>query len=395
MDLLTEIRRAGIGLTRLGQVTFLRLSGGLPPGKSPEVDVAGIRALADRLAAGAGQGALRARDLFELPADRPPWFDTGIDLAEGDSVTWIAGGRVYLSALLDIFVEPHFQLWGRIGDGPVFRGTRGTHTFRAGCPGRLWLASYFPGEWADPSGTLATRPEDYRALRGSLAVILLRWSGEPLDGLRALRTVVPHPLWDVEIDRLTNAVARPEGWQYLWFLGESEIYCAAKGEAGDTEIRCKTRSDVGILQRDIDLPFAPGTRLLWSWKVDALPSALAEDILPTHDYLSIAVEFSNGIDLTYYWSAGLAVGKGYWCPLPTWKNREYHVTARSGTEELGHWIDEEKSLYDDYAAHIGAPPGHIRRVWLIANSMFQRGRGDCAYRSIRIQEPGGTETRVL
>ena len=63
----------------------------------------------------------------------------------------------------------------------MFRGTRGTHTFRAGRPGRLWLASYFPGEWADPSGTLATRPEDYRALSGGLAVILLRWSGEPLE----------------------------------------------------------------------------------------------------------------------------------------------------------------------------------------------------------------------
>ena len=86
---------------------------------------------------------------------------------------------------------------------------------------------------------------------------------------------------------------------------------------------------------------------------------------------------------------------GYWCPLPTWKDREYHVAARSGTQELGQWIDEQKSLYDDYAAHIGAPPERIRRVWLIANSMFQRGRGECAYRAIRIQGSGGTEARLL
>src|SRR2546423_4335512 len=103
MDLFTEIRRAGIGLARLGQVTFLRLSGGLPPGKPPEGDGAAIRALAGRPAGSAGQGSLRARDLFELPADPPPWVDTRIDLAEGESLTWISRGRGYLSSLLDIF----------------------------------------------------------------------------------------------------------------------------------------------------------------------------------------------------------------------------------------------------------------------------------------------------
>jgi len=392
MDLLTEIRRAAVTVQRIGQVTLLRLSGRLPPGKNPETDVAEIRALADRVATRDANGSLGAHQLVELPADRPPWYDTGIDLAEGEFVTWLAGGRVYLSALLDIFIGPHFQLWARVGDGPVFRGTRATHTFRADTPGRLRLASYFPGEWADPSGTLATPADAYRGVTGGMAAILLRWSGNPLDGLRTLQASTPHPLIDLEIDRLTNPVLRPDGWNYLWFLGESEIYSAP--QADEAAIHCKTDSDAGILQHDVDLPFAEGTRLAWSWKVDALPSTLAEDILPTHDYLSIAVEFSNGIDVTYYWSAGLAVGTGYWCPLPTWAKREYHVAVRSGTAELGRWIDEDRDLYADYAAHVGRPPERIRRVWLIANSMFQRGHGECSYRAIRLRPGGGTETRV-
>jgi hypothetical protein len=393
MSLLTEARRAGTALRRLGQVTALRLAGRLPPGKAPEVDAAGIRALAERLPAPAGESPLRARHLFEIPADRPPFFDTGIDLAAGEAVTWLAGGRVTLSRALDIFVGPHFQLWARVGDGAVFRGTRATHTFRAERPGRLRLASYFPGEWAGPSGALATPPAAYRGITGGLAVILLRWRGEPLAGLRALAGAAPHPLLELEIDRLTSAVSRPEGWRHLWFLGESEIYAAAPGPAGP-EITCDTHCDVGILQRDVDLPLTPCTRLRWSWKVDALPSALAEDTLPTHDYLSIAVEYANGIDVTYTWSAALAPGTGYWCPLPTWKHREYHVAIRSGRAELGRWIDEERDLHADYTAHIGAPPERIRRVWLIANSTFQRGRGVCAYRGIRIQR-GADEERVL
>ncbi len=390
MDFMTEMHRAAVTVRRIGQVTLARVTGGLPPGKAPDVGVGDVRTLAGRLAA---NGALKAHDLVELPPDRPPWHDTGIDLAEGEDVSWLAGGRVYLSGLLDIFVGPHFQLWARVGDGPVFRGTRATHTFRADRPGRLRLASYFPGEWADPSGTLATPAEAYQGITGGMAVLLLRWRAEPLAGLRGLQTATAHPLIDLEIDRLTNGVVRPEGWKNLWFLGEGEIYSTAK--AGEAAIDCKTQCDVGILQHDIDLPFAKGTRLAWSWKVDALPSTLAEDTLPTHDYLSIAVEFSNGIDLTYYWSAGLPAGTGYWCPLPTWAKREYHVAVRSGTSELGRWIDEDKDLYADYAAHVGEPPERIRRVWLIANTTFQRGRGECSYKAIRFRSAGGPETRVL
>lgn len=393
MDVLNEIRRAGLGLTRLGQVTLQRLGGALPPGKPPEIDATGIRELAALLASRAEPTHLRAHGVVELAADRPPWHDTGIDLAEGEAVTWIAGGRVYLSSLLDIFVEPHFQLWARVGDGAVFRGTRSTNTFRADRAGRLRLASYFPGEWAEPSGTLATPAEAYAGVSGGLTVLWLRWSGDPLEGLRSLRLDTRHPLFDIEIDRLMSAVACPEGWRYLWFLGESEIYSAPES-AGGGEIHCETHCDVGILQRDVDLPFTSGTRLAWSWKVDALPSALAEDTLPTHDYLSIAVELSNGIDITYYWSAGLPVGTGYWCPLPTWKSREYHVVAQRGAKQLGRWIDEDKPLYEDYAAHIGAPPERIRRVWLIANSLFQRGRGECTYRGIRLRGADGAEIRV-
>jgi len=392
MDLLTELRRAAVTVQRIAQVTLLRLGGRLPPGKTPEADVIEVRALADRLAARGVGGSLGACQLVELPADRPPWYDTGLDLAEGEFVTWLAGGRVYLSVLLNIFIGPHFQLWGRVGGGPVFRGTRATHTFRADRPGRLRLASYFPAEWADPSGTLATPADVYHGVSGATAAILLRWSGNPLDGLRELQAATPHPLIDLEIDRLTNPRLRPAGWSYLWFLGESEIYSAGRDD--EAAIRCETDCDAGILQHDVDLPFAEGTRLSWSWKVDALPSTLAEDTLPTHDYLSIAVEFSNGIDLTYYWSAGLAVGTGYWCPLPTWAKREYHVAVRSGRAELGSWIDEDKDLYADYVEHIGRPPERIRRVWLIANSMFQRGHGECWYRAICLRPREGPETRA-
>ena len=105
----------------------------------------------------------------------------------------------------------------------------------------------------------------------------------------------------------------------------------------------------------------------------------------SHDYMSIAVEFNDGRDITYYWSSELAEETGYWCPLPTWKDREFHVVVRSGSEGLGRFLDEERHLYADYQRYVGRPPGRIERVWLIANYTFQRGVGRCAYRDIEIR----------
>jgi hypothetical protein len=44
---------------------------------------------------------------------------------------------------------------------------------------------------------------------------------------------------------------------------------------------------------------------------------VAEDTLPTHDYLSVAVEFENGQDLSYFWSAALPPESNFRCPIPT------------------------------------------------------------------------------
>jgi hypothetical protein len=118
--------------------------------------------------------------------------------------------------------------------------------------------------------------------------------------------------------------------------------------------------------------------------VDELPVDLAEDTLPTHDHMSIAVEFDDGQDITYHWSASLPEGTVYRCPLPNWKARETHVVVRSGRSGLGQWLDEERDLHADYTSIIGGPAREVVRVWLIAISLLQRGHGRCEYASIRL-----------
>lgn len=341
----------------------------------------------------APEALVRDHAFFELPANRPPWLATPWTLAKDEAVTTIAAGRVEVSRLFDVWVGPSFQLWMRVGEaGPIFRGTRSTHSFRTAEAGRLYLASYFPGEWADPSGRLGTPERDYRRMRGGLTVLAVRWSGDPAPGLRSwLERVGEDPLLRSELERLERPPRVPEGWSYLWRLGPAEIFTPDDSGAG---IQCHTHGDVGILQRAAPLPFRPGTRLRWSWKLDSLPSTLAEDTIPTHDYISVAVEFENGQDLTYHWSAELPPETGYRCPLPTWKARETHVVVRSGREELGRFLDEERDLYADYARFVGPPPERIVRLWLIANSLFQRGHGRAELRRIELAQDGEAR-RVL
>lgn len=348
---------------------------------------------AERLAAGPPAQVAAWRRL-RVDSSQAPWLDTGIALVGGQSVSYFAHGATRLKALHAVSVPARFQLWARVGAGEVLRGTRDSHSFVAGCDGALQLGAYFPGEWTSRGGDNAVPAAAYQQVEGDIDVLVIAWAAgvDARDGLAALAGIADE-LVACETARFATAPATPAGWQYLWFLGPSESFRDHR-HAGESCIDCRTAADAAILQRDAELPLLPATRLAWRWCVDALPSALAEDSLPTHDYLSIAVEFDNGLDLTYLWSVSLPVGTVFRCPLPHWDQRETHAVVRSGTRELGQWLNEERDVFADYQAMVAPtatapPPGRVLRVWLIAVSLFQRGAGACRFADITLTNTAG------
>jgi len=121
---------------------------------------------------------------IDIPSNRKPWTDTGIDLAEGENITAFSMGKTNLKGT-DLWFGADFQLWFRINaDGLIFRGTRCSHTFRIDKPGRLFLASYFPGEWASRTGDLATPDEVYEQVDGSLTVLFDPLAHRPAHGFK-------------------------------------------------------------------------------------------------------------------------------------------------------------------------------------------------------------------
>jgi hypothetical protein len=269
-----------------------------------------------------------------LNGRRPPWTATQLHIEAGQSVSIFATGRLWRSRPLDLWLGPQFGLWCRLGEnGTVFNSTHATNTFTADRPANFYLATQFPGQFGDPTGRVASPLRVYDKADGEFAVVITIWrpGSSPSMTLREMaKSGDSFDLVSTELNRQANPAQPPTDWHFLWFLGISDIFSGKRQAEGAQCICCHTHGNVGILQKEVVLPLTPSTVLSWDWIVSALPSRLREDTTASHDYLSIAVEFENGRDLTYTWSWELPVEFGYCCPMLTWRDREYHIVVRSG-----------------------------------------------------------------
>jgi hypothetical protein len=332
--------------------------------------------------------AVRDMRRLQLKPSSGVWTSTGIRVSAGDTVTLFSWGAVWLSKLLALGFEPATVLWVRVSGGPMRKMVSDAMTFRAQASGEVELFLKPLGEWMDQMGQFDPKPPRL-SISGEITAVVVAWSGDAEQGLVSLQGeeggFSQRALAALREDR-----SAPPGWSYLWRLGEGQMFRGVSHN-GAPAVRCHTQGDVGILQYPVDVKLEPGTELQWSWCMERLPSALPEHIRATHDYMSIAAEFENEQDLTYFWSAGLPEGHIFRCPLPWWCERETHMVLRSGRSELGQWKQERRNLYEDYQKMVGGPrPSRVVRVWLIAVSVFQRQPGTCLYQDITV---GAAEPR--
>lgn len=334
---------------------------------------------------------------FHLPGNKPPWKATGMTIAQGQSVTVLATGRLWRSRLLDLWLGPQFGLWYRLGEnGTVSNSTDASITFTAKTTADLYLGTQFPGQYGDRSGRVQGNLMAYDKIEGAFEVVVIAWKDDAEETLRrVIEAGDPYLLASRELQRMEKArnSTLPADWHFLWFLGVSNIFTEIT-DAGSRAFHCLTQGNVGIIQKELVFSLRPDTVISWSWLVSSLPSRLREDTTVSHDYLSIVTEFENGRDLTYTWSWDLPVSFGYWCPLAAWCDREYHIVIRSGIHELGKWVEEERNVFEDYRKYVReTPPERILRVWLIAGSRWQRNKGEMTVKEINLKSR--TETKKV
>ncbi|MDD3443854.1 MAG: DUF3047 domain-containing protein [Zavarzinia sp.] len=331
--------------------------------------------------------------LFEINGSDLPWIDLGLEATKGQQVTFLVTGRWWLSRQHDLWFCPGLAFHARTrGQRPIYSPGTDTSTMKVLNDGPIEVAR-LATLYADEDGRL-TIPEDvYRKDDVKITGVALLWRGEAAAGLASLAA---HGgdiggLVASELARLRRNRILPEGWSNLFLLGGGEESFVREANG---EIVCESAGSASIIERPLTLPLASRPKLSWRWKIDQLPSAVAEDQAPVHDYLSIGVKFEDGQDLTYIWSAALPTGKVFRCPLAGWDAVETHMIVDSGAKGLGSWRELERDVASDYAAHIGGSAKAISHIWLLAITPFQRRRGSCRYADIRVETADGA-TRKL
>jgi len=229
-------------------------------------------------------------------------------------------------------------------------------------------------------------------MSGTLSAVVARWA-PGTDPQRALASIAGRDrsgLCAAEASRLADPPAPPAGWDTHPLTGREQAFFPT-----GSGITVNAGWTSAIIRHPAEMTLTPALRLRWSWRVDTLPSRLPEDTALTHDYLSVALEFDDGQDLTWYWSCCLPEGASYRCPFPHWRRRETHIVARSGTAGLGRWIDEERPVLSDHQAAIGGPaPSRVVRAWLIAQTVPQAGHAAGEFRRIELAD-GDQKIRIL
>jgi hypothetical protein len=101
----------------------------------------GVQALIAR----AKSPELREVRVFDLTGSELPWKDLGITLKKGEEVTFLLGGRVWLSREHDLWVEPGVAFHVRTrGTRPMFNPMTNTGTMTATADGPLEMARSLP-----------------------------------------------------------------------------------------------------------------------------------------------------------------------------------------------------------------------------------------------------------
>jgi hypothetical protein len=380
VDARVLLRRAGTCVGALADQ--LR---GPAPVPTPVLDLAPVATALRQAGAEVAQVRVAARS--------EPWTPTGLQARQGAPITWLAHGDSWAASRRALRLDAGLQLRVRTaGAGPVLEGTGATFTAAAPHEGPIELCSLFPAEWRGGQERLEYDRLLPRAVfGGGFDVVVAVWpSGSDVSArLAEAAEQDPTGLCRGERDRIAAPIAAPPGWEphrHLPLVGLHREH--------DGEIDVHSQGRVEIVCRQARTPLTDTLALRWRWRMDRLPARRAEDTLLTHDYMSVAVEFDDGRDLSYFWSVALPEETAYRCPLPHWRHREWHFVVRSGRAGLGQWHSEQRTLAPDRTRAIGgATPREVVRVWLIVTCVCAGGEARGSYADIELVD-GGTTIRV-
>jgi hypothetical protein len=183
----------------------------------------------------------------------------------------------------------------------------------------------------------------------------------------------------------------PDGWEPLTFpkIPKHTAYALAD-EGGAMVLRAESESGASglVLRLDVDPTVHP--RLGWRWKVenvlekgdvtrkegDDYPARIYILFEPDPSKLSFARRLAYraaGLlygelpthTLTYIWASHARQGELYDNP---YTDRVKMIVLQSGPERVGQWVEEERSIAEDYRRAFGEDPPAIRGIGIMTDT---------------------------
>lgn len=321
-----------------------------------------------------------------LDSTQTQWLPTGVQVEAGTPLSIFGFGTLVLDTLK---FEPRNIAWVRVGEaGDVIKLASNQYTFEPEQSGVLYLTIPPLGfYWDNPAGIFKEDMPGFPATPLDMDFVVIEWPDDPREMLQRL-SQSDEDIFDLALQRLTNPKVLPDGFSYLWYLGQSEVFDSFE-DGERSGVHGHAENDYGIIRKEVELPLTEVAEIEFDWLYTALPAAGPETENQYHDYLSVAVEFDNGQDITWLWSRELDIEQGFRCPLYWWDERETHIVLQSGTEGLDEWYTHRRNILADYAAHVeGEIPERIVGVWFIATSLSETA-GDAKFANVSLK--GGTQ----
>jgi len=312
------------------------------------------------------------------------WVASNLVVREGDVFSISS-----LSTIANKLPKPwqaKYFLWFKIGEnGQAENLAFNDDYFSAKKSGEIFIAINLNGKlfWKNRMGKFS---EEYDALPDSVIdvnVKIINWVVEE----NFTSKLSDDENIDIAQSLLKNKKDKkklPFGFQYIWELGQGNIF-EAFSEDNRSGVHAETIDEAGIIKFPMDIALRQDIQIRFDWLYHRIPAVGSETLAHFHDYASIAVEFDNGQDITWFWSRDLEPMTFFRCPLSGWEKIETHIVLQSGTKGLGEWHSHERNLVDDYLMTVGGKlPKKIVGVWIIGNSVFQRQHGEARFANIKI-----------
>lgn len=186
--------------------------------------------------------------------------------------------------------------------------------------------------------------------------------------------------------------ALPDGWKPLTFrnIAATTRYSVVPDAAGFV-LKAESRAAASGLYRPVDLAPTVYPILAWRWKVENILAKGDERRKEGDDYAAriyVAFQYDPGAatlwEKTRYGTYKLLYGEyppnaviNYiWANrLPkgaaidnAFTDRAKMIAVRSGPQEIGRWLGEERNLYEDYRRLFGQEPPQIAGIALMTDT---------------------------